>query len=148
MTAATPIFRAIMLECERRRIALGMSMEKFSEFAGLPDRYYAKALRADEPSGRQASWATMQVIFDALFPDGYDLCVNARSGPMLDALSMQYKVRYEQSMANGKTRRQHLSEIGRKGGATRASRQTPEERSKQARYAALCRHASRRAKRA
>src|SRR5688572_18418407 len=81
MTDATPVYRALMLGCEERRVALKLPMEKFSEFAGLSERYYSKALYADQPSGRQASWQTMQIIFDALWPDGFEIIVKPKSGP-------------------------------------------------------------------
>jgi hypothetical protein len=148
MTDATPVYRAIILECERRRVALGMSMEKFSEFAGLPDRYYAKALRVDEPSGRQASWSTLQIIVDCLFPDGFDVQLKPKVGAQLDALSLMFKTRYEQSLGNGKTRREHMAEIGRKGAAARASKLSVADRVRIARNAGLSSGKARRTKRA
>ena len=54
MTAATPIYRSIMLQVHDRMTALGLPLEKLSEFAGLPDRYIGKAIHCDEKSGRQA----------------------------------------------------------------------------------------------
>jgi hypothetical protein len=75
-----PIYRAILLECERRRRALGIGMEVFSELAGLPERYYAKALHADARSGRQAEWQTLQAIIDALYPGGFDLELKPKPG--------------------------------------------------------------------
>jgi hypothetical protein len=89
VTTATAIFRAIMLECERRRVALGFPMEKFSEYAGLPERYYPKALHADLPSGRQAQWGTLQTIIDALFPTGFDVEIRARPGSPQDYESLK-----------------------------------------------------------
>jgi general stress protein YciG len=148
MTDATPVYRAIILECERRRVALGMSMEKFSEFAGLPDRYYAKALRVDEPSGRQASWSTLQIIVDCLFPDGFDVQLKPKIGGQLDALSLMFKTRYEQALGNGKTRREHMAEIGRKGGAARKANLSQEERSRIAQTAGFFSGLARRTKRA
>src|SRR4030088_1324649 len=84
MPAATNIYRSLMFEIERRRLALGFPMEKFSEFAGLSDRYYSKALFADEPSGRQAQWSTLEVMVQALFPHGYDLELRAKPGAVID----------------------------------------------------------------
>jgi len=122
-----PIYRAIMLECEQRRIALNLPMEKFSEFAGLPERYFAKALWADQPSGRQAQWGTLQIIMDTLYPDGFDLIIKPRQGPELDALRFKYKVKYGGTLADGKTRREHMSIIGRKGAQARLAKLPPKK---------------------
>lgn len=144
MTKATPVYRAIILGCEERRVALGMSMEKLSEFAGLPDRYYAKAVHVDEPSGRQASWQTLQIICDVLWPDGFGVAIKPHAGLRLDAQSLQFKVRYEQQLGNGKTRREFMSEIGRKGGEAlklvRLTKISKRRRRQIAKAAAIARH--------
>src|SRR5215211_4164390 len=69
----TPFYRSIMLEIERRRISLGISMDEASDRAGVADRSYSKILYADAPSGRQATWRTLQDVVDGLFPAGYDV---------------------------------------------------------------------------
>ena len=48
-------------------------MEEVSDRAGVADRYFAKALYPDSPSGRKAQWRTIQDIIDALFPEGFDV---------------------------------------------------------------------------
>jgi hypothetical protein len=122
LTDATPIYRSVMLECERRRQQLGVSMDRFSEFAGLPDRAYAKMVWPDGVAGRQATWESVQRVIDALFPDGFDLMVKPRKGPELDKLSMKFKARFGQPFRAGKAIREHMSELSR--------RATPEARSR------------------
>jgi hypothetical protein len=116
LTSATPIYRAIMLECERQRIALGYPMEKFSEFAGLPERYYSKALHVDEKSGRQAQWGTLQIIIDALFDNGFDLTITPKAGAVMTAQSLKAKLLRLQATANPKSQRTLMSELGARGG--------------------------------
>lgn len=115
MTTATPIFRAIMLECERRRVALGFPMEKFSEYAGLPERYYPKALHADLPSGRQGQWSTLQTIIDALFPSGFDVEIRARPGAPGDYESLKAKLLQLRATKDPRSQRELMRELGRKG---------------------------------
>jgi hypothetical protein len=139
-----PIYRAIMLECERQRLSRGLPMERFSEFAGLPERYYPKALWADQPSGRQAQWGTLQIIIDALFPDGYDLIIKPRIGPEIDAHALRYKTRYAVAPTNSKTQRELMSELGKKGAEARNKKLSPWQRKRIAQRAGKAR--ARRAK--
>jgi hypothetical protein len=115
MTAAVPVYRAVVLELERRRQQLGVSMERFSEFAGLPDRSYAKIIWPDGVAGRQAQWETVQRVVDALFPDGFDLEIRPRKGPELDKLSAKFKARFGAAFHDRKAARDHMRELGRKG---------------------------------
>jgi hypothetical protein len=70
---AVPVYRALLLECERRRQQLNWPMWVVDDRAGTQDGYYAKALHADRPSGRQARWETLSLIVTALWPAGFDL---------------------------------------------------------------------------
>lgn len=135
MTTATPIYRAIMLEVERRRLALGFPMEKFSEYAGVPDRYYPKALHADRPSGRQAQWATLQTIIDALFPTGFDVEIRARPGAPTDYESLKAKLLQLRATKDPRSQRELMRELGRKGGAASRKRMSERERYRLARRA-------------
>jgi hypothetical protein len=116
MSTATGIYRAVMLECERRRASLGLPMEKFDEYAGLSERYYAKALHADAPSGRQAQWGTLQVIVDALFPAGFDLEIKPRPGLVITADNLKAKLLQLKAIKDPKAQRELMRELGRKGG--------------------------------
>lgn len=112
---ATAIYRAIILECERQRIRLGFPMEKFDEFAGLPERYFAKALHPDQKSGRQAQWSTMQLIIDALFPTGFDVEIRARPGAPKDYDSLKAKLLQLRATRDARTQRELMSDLGKKG---------------------------------
>jgi hypothetical protein len=114
MSAATNIYRSLMLEIEHRRLALGFPIEKFSEFAGLSDRYYPKALFADEPSGRQAQWSTLEVMVQALFPHGYDLELRAKPGAVIDATNLKAKLLQLRAHHDPRTQRQLMSELGKR----------------------------------
>src|SRR5687768_3653009 len=85
-----PIYRHIILECERRRQHLDISMERLSEIAGIADRAYAKLLHPDSNTGRMAQWSTLQLVCDVLFADGLDVEIRPRKGRLLDQLSMKY----------------------------------------------------------
>jgi hypothetical protein len=134
MTAATPLFRAIMLEFERRRIALGLPMEKFDEFAGLSDRYYAKALHADKPSGRQAQWGTVQVMADALFPHGFDLEIRPRPGQVITETNLKAKLLQLKATKDPKSQRELMRDLSMLAAAAR-KRIPPRKRSAIARRA-------------
>lgn len=70
MNRSAGIYRAIVAECERQRLALGWPMWSVDEKAGTQDGYYGKAIYPDTPSGRQAQWNTLDLIVGALFgPD-------------------------------------------------------------------------------
>jgi hypothetical protein len=72
-----------MGEIDRRRRELGLPQERFSEWAGLPERYFSKAIHPDTPSGRQAQWQTLQVMVDALFPCGFTVRIEAAPGEVI-----------------------------------------------------------------
>jgi len=139
LTQATPIYRAIMLEIERRRVALGFPMEKFSEYAGVPDRYFPKALHADQPSGRQAQWGTLQVIVDALFPHGFDLEIRPRPGAVMSADNLKAKLLQLKANIDPRSQRELMRELGRKGGMALLARRAPQALRKQRRNAAKSR---------
>jgi len=134
MPAATNIYRSLMFEIERRRLALGFPIEKFSEFAGLSDRYYSKALFADEPSGRQAQWSTLEVMVQALFPHGYEL--RAKPGAVIDATNLKAKLLQLRAHHDPRSQRELMSELGKKGGRARAVRLSEKRRIAIARRAA------------
>jgi hypothetical protein len=127
------IYRALMVEIERLRLSRGIPLATFSEFAGLPDRYQAKALWADRPSGRQASWPMLQAMIDVLAPDGFLVRVTPKRGLRMSALRQQYALRFDRALSDQKTRRELLSEWGRRGGAARWKNSTAKDRSRFAR---------------
>lgn len=112
----TPVYRAVIAEAARHLLPMDISLDKASEFAGLPDRFLNKALNPDTPSGRQMGWRSLQTFFDLIFPDGFELRIKRKAGPQFDALSLKYAMRYDKAFAKAKTRREMLAEWGRKGG--------------------------------
>lgn len=112
--AVTPIYRRIMLEVEARRLALGLPMEKFSDWAGIAERSYPKYLHADTPSGRQASWEVLQVILNALYPGGFEIVIKPKPGAVISEHDMKAELLKLRARANPKTHRELMSEYARK----------------------------------
>ena len=69
-----------MLALEKRRITLGVSMDRLSAMAGTADRLYAKNLYAETASGRRAGWEVLQRYFESLYPDGFEIQVVPTEG--------------------------------------------------------------------
>jgi hypothetical protein len=113
-SVTTSLYRAIILECERRRMALGLPMEKFCEYAGLPDRYYGKAVCVDTPSGRQPQWPTLQIIIDALFPNGFDVEIRPKPGTVIDAGNLKARLLQLQANHNPLAQRDLMRELSGK----------------------------------
>jgi hypothetical protein len=143
-----PFYRAIVLEIERRRLALGISMDECSDRAGVADRYWSKALYPNTPSGRVAKWETIQDIVDALFPAGYDVVIKPKVGLRLDAEQLRCKIKFAAASASTdrKLQRQLMAELGHKGGIARREKyknMTKEERQRIAKKARKTRRQNR-----
>jgi transcriptional regulator with XRE-family HTH domain len=129
-----PFYMAVMLEIERRRLQLGVSMQEVCDRSGVADYYYSKALHASTPSGRQAQWRTIQDIVDALYPEGYDVEIRPKVGLRLDAEQLRCKIKFvalSRAPTDRKLQRALMSELGRKGGIARRERfksMTPAQR--------------------
>ena len=67
------LYLALVQALDARRRALGWTCEQLDDAAGTQDRYWAKVLHADAPSGRVAGWETLQLYADALWPAGCNL---------------------------------------------------------------------------
>jgi hypothetical protein len=67
------LYLEIVQALDARRRRLGWTCEQLDDAAGAQDRYWAKALHPDTPSGRQAGWDMLQLYADALFPAGVNL---------------------------------------------------------------------------
>ena len=128
MTKPTPIYLAIMLEVERRRQQVGISQDRICELMGTAERSYAKALHPDNPSGRCATWPTLQAAIDVLFCEGFDL--RLVPGTFLPRTTEGTKrlIRAEAAHWNASAKRQWMAEIGRRGGKARVAKLTPEQR--------------------
>ena len=116
---AVPVYRALLLECERRRQLLGWSMWQVDDASGCQDGYYAKALHADRPSGRQARWETLNLIVTALFWQGFDLRLTHKPGGVLTAEDHRLKVMFAAADNNRLSRRELMRQLGKKGGIAR-----------------------------
>lgn len=137
---ATSIYRAIMLECERQRYALGWPMWQVDEKAGTQDNYYAKAVHADAASGRQAQWKTLDWIIGALFENGFDLIIKAKPGASIpDRETFQKKVGALRAAHDPLSQRERMRVLGDAGRAAYMAKTTPEQRKKWGRRAARAR---------
>jgi hypothetical protein len=132
---ATEIYRAITLECERRRQQLGRSMWKVDDAAGLQDGFYSKLLHADRPSGRQVRWETLQLVITALYPAGFDVEIKHKSCDPLTAEKHRLKVMFAAADNNRLTRRALMRELGKRGAAARQKKLGSRERTKIAKRA-------------
>lgn len=74
--SSTGIYRSIVVELERKRLAMGISMDMMSELMGVAERSYAKMIWPDAPSGRQASWDKLQKAVDVLWDGGFDVAIS------------------------------------------------------------------------
>jgi transcriptional regulator with XRE-family HTH domain len=124
--AAPPIYRLFMLEVERRRRQLNVSMERLSEIAGVADRAYSKYLHSGSAHGRTARWETIQIIADALWPDGLDIEIKARKGPKLTAIGMRHQIAHIAANHDRPAQRDLMRELSKKAAVARAK--IPSER--------------------
>ncbi len=85
----TPLYRALVHEIELHRRAKGWSMEEFCDLAGSADRYWAKAINADAPSGRQARMETLDEFCWAIFPTGFDVQIMPSNRKFESAADLQ-----------------------------------------------------------
>jgi hypothetical protein len=130
---ATEIYRAITIELERQRQVLSWSMWQVDDASGVQDGHYAKLLHADRPSGRQVDWKTLQLVVSALFPRGFDVCITHKTCAPLTAESHRLKVMF--ASTDKRTRRDLMSELGKRGAKARMLKLGKRERKKIARVA-------------
>jgi hypothetical protein len=115
VSRAESFYYKLVLELEDRRQALGVSMERLSEMSGIPDRAYSKMLYPETKSGRLARWSTVEVLCQALMPDGYELRIIPTKGDKIREFGHRYQIRQITANYNRLTRREHLRELGQKG---------------------------------
>lgn len=132
---ATPAYRALMLELERRRLQLRLKMWEVDDLAGLNDGHYAHLLHADRPSGRQGTWASLHLVITALFPMGFDLVLKPKRGGALTAEAHALKVKFAAADHNPQSRRDLMRELGKRGAKARMLKLGKRERKKIARKA-------------
>jgi hypothetical protein len=90
----SPLYTAVMEQFELRRVSLEFPMEKFSEYAGLPERYYPKAKMPNCVSGRQATWPLITAMSNVLYADGFDLTIVPRPGTRQAEILAEFWRRY------------------------------------------------------
>ena len=80
ITPVSETYRAFAAQLQDRIRRLGLPMWRCDDLSGLQDGYTAKLLHPDTPSGRQATWATLDLLMGALFPDGYSIVIKPHDG--------------------------------------------------------------------
>jgi hypothetical protein len=132
---ATPLYRTIVLEIERRRIELGWSCWQLEDASGLNDGHYQHCLNVDRPTGRQANWKTLHLIVSALWPHGFDLQISHKPGGNLSAESMRMKIWFAAADNDRVSRRKLMAVLGKRGAAARMLKLSKSDRKKIARTA-------------
>lgn len=107
---ATGIYHAIIAQVHARIRRLGIPMWKCDDLSGLQDGYSAKLLHPDTPSGRQARWETLQLLLDAVYPEGFVLTIKPRGKGENKALAK------ERNNVSDQRIRAVLMALGRQGG--------------------------------
>lgn len=90
-------------------------MWRCDDLSGVQDGYTAKMLHPDTPSGRQASWPTLDLVMRALFPDGYDIIFKPRDG------RRALKLTAPRNPTVGARERAIMQKMGRRGGLKAAA---------------------------
>jgi hypothetical protein len=136
---STAIYRILMMEFERQRLSLGISMAQVDDLAGTQDGFYSKMLYPDSTYGRQARWETVQDVADALF--GREFLINiSGTKPLMPSMPSIDKGASSNALQIRHWRhRKHFQTLGTMGAVALHASRTPEERSKAARKAAKTR---------
>jgi len=116
----TPIYRSLIQALNQRRERLGWPIWRLEERAGLSEAHISKLLRED----RLGTWATLQFIIDALYPDGCRLKFEPLKPTKITPATIsehQLKILYAYN-------RHQLATIASVGGFARAAKLTPARR--------------------
>ena len=136
---STAIYRIIMVEFERQRLARGLSMAQVYDLAGTQDGFYSRMIYPDTPHGRQSRWETVQDVADALFGRGFELQLTGPEGCILAAPSIE-KGASSNALKNRHWRHtKHFRVLGSLGAKARNAKLSPESRSRIARKASKTR---------
>ncbi len=133
---ATALYNAIVLELERRRLHVGISMERMSDLAGSAERSYAKILYPDTVSGRVARWETLQAYMQVLFCEGFVLRIEPTTTGMLTAEGTKRRILQEAATWDRSSRRRLMRDLAKLAVEARQRKLSPERRSEMARHAA------------
>lgn len=121
--AVWPIALSLMRSVEDERQALGLPSWQLEDRAGLQDGHYQKLLHCDKPSGRTPSWQSLQLLVEAIFPDGFDIQIRRKPGAnllasthsSLAASSHSEKIRHGIALRDPRTRREIMRALSEKG---------------------------------
>lgn len=140
----TAIYRVLMVEFERQRLARGLSMAQVDDLAGTQDGFYSKMIYPDTPNGRQSRWETVQDVADALF--GRDFTMQIVAGNVIAPSMLGVdKGASTNALKNRHWRHtRHFRELGSRGGKARFANKTPAEISAMQRQVARKRERARR----
>lgn len=139
VSLSTPLYNAIVLELEKRRVALGLSLEAVSHLMGHADRYYSKLVNPETPSGRRAGWDVLQTAVDVLFFEGFKVRISHDKDGVPAGAGIKRKVLAEAANYDPAARRKWLAEITSLGGKARMQKLSPEGRKALAKKAARAR---------
>ena len=113
---ATAIYNAVMLEIERLRHAMGISMDLMSELMGGAERAYAKMLYPDTASGRQARWETVQRALDVVCPNGFRVRIERANTGTLTPSGTKRLIQKSAKFFDRKAYLEEMRERARAGG--------------------------------
>lgn len=134
------VYHAFFAEVERNRLRFGVPMWQVDEAAGTQAGYYAHALYASTPSGRIATWSSVQMILEALFPQGFSLKIEPSKGGCLTADKHRLAIRFSGARYDFEARGDWMRELaprgGKKGGPARARKLSKRRRRAIAKHAA------------
>lgn len=136
------VYYALMAEIERNRKRFDVPMWKVDEAAGTQSGWYAHALYPETTHGRIATWASVQMLMDALFPDGFTIKIEAKKGAERPAHEThRLAIKFSGARYDHEARADWMSEIGKKGAEGFKKKVPQKRREKYAR--AACRAGNR-----
>src|SRR5262249_46872894 len=132
--AVSPFYQAVARALEWRIVELGLTMHQVDDASGLQDGHCAKLLHPDTPTGRQASWPSLDLLVGALSRAGYEVLILQKE-PSQRLVSASRHASYGKQISTAASivlrrnlRHQIATEFARYGGFARAKRLSPEER--------------------
>lgn len=126
---STALYRSLMEVIERRRLELGLSMERVNDLAGTQDGYYAKMIYPDTPSGRQARWETVDLVVEALFGKDFVLQIEGENPGLRSAPRIDRGISEKSLQVRHWRHRTHFKTLGEIGRAKRFGKMTKDQRS-------------------
>lgn len=116
MKPVTGIYQQLVEQIHARIKRLGLPMWRCDDLSGVQDGYTAKMLHPETPSGRQARWETLQLLIDAVYPDGFSVTIRPRGRGTPKALQRTSNKQVDQRV------KAVMMMTGRQGGLKSAER--------------------------